>query len=89
MIVRNFGLSEHDMRFTIILAAAAVSFTLPAVAQTAPATDVKATPPKEKKTCRRYAVTGSIVGIEGGMSHQGGLDRDRCGQPKGRGRYAG
>lgn len=51
------------MRFTMLALAAAVSFTLPAVAQTAPAptTDAKPTPPKDKKICRRYSVTGSIV----------------------------
>jgi hypothetical protein len=52
------------MRFKMIMLAAAVSVTLPAVAQTAPATDAKPVPPKEKKICRRYAVTGSIVGTK-------------------------
>lgn len=53
------------MRFTMLALAAAVSFTSAAVAQTTPApttTDNKTAPPKEKKICRRYAVTGSIVG---------------------------
>ncbi|QDZ08893.1 hypothetical protein FPZ24_16595 [Sphingomonas panacisoli] len=44
----------------MMLAAVAVSVTLPAVAQTgAPSV---AEPKKEKKSCRRYTVTGSIVG---------------------------
>ncbi len=48
------------MRFKMMVLAAAVSFTLPAVAQTAdPAAPA---PKKEKKSCRREAVTGSIVG---------------------------
>jgi hypothetical protein len=50
------------MRFKMMMLAAAVSVTLPAVAQTA---DPAAPPPKkEKKTCRRYSVTGSIVGTK-------------------------
>jgi hypothetical protein len=48
------------MLFKVLALAAAVSITLPAVAQTA---DPDATASKkEKKTCRREAVTGSIVG---------------------------
>jgi hypothetical protein len=51
------------MRFTVLALVAAISFTVPAIAQTAPATttDSQANPPKEKKICRRYSVTGSIV----------------------------
>ncbi|MEO5494098.1 MAG: hypothetical protein ABIR08_08725 [Sphingomonas sp.] len=51
------------MRFKMMMVlAAAVSFSMPAVANTA---DPAATPPppKEKKSCRREAVTGSIVGV--------------------------
>jgi predicted secreted protein len=49
------------MHFKMMALAASVSFTLPAVAQTAePAAPP---PPKEKKSCRREAVTGSIVSV--------------------------
>jgi hypothetical protein len=48
------------MRFKMMVLAAAVSVTLPAVAQTAdPAAP---SPKKEKKVCRRLDQTGSILG---------------------------
>ncbi|MBS0478108.1 MAG: hypothetical protein JSR79_02275 [Proteobacteria bacterium] len=49
------------MRFKLMALAAAVSFAVPAIAQT-PSDAATPAPKKEKKTCRRYAVTGSIIG---------------------------
>ena len=48
------------MRFKLMALAAAVSFTLPAAAQTADSAMPK--PKKEKKVCRRLDQTGSILG---------------------------
>lgn len=51
------------MRFKMMTCVAAMSFAIPAMAQTAPASDTVAPKPvKEKKVCRREAVTGSIIG---------------------------
>lgn len=51
------------MRFRMmVLAAVAASVAVPAVAQTDSPTPAAAPAPKEKKFCRRYAVTGSIIG---------------------------
>jgi len=48
------------MRFKMLALAAAVSFTMPAVAQTPD--PAKPAPKKEKKVCRRLDQTGSILG---------------------------
>ena len=51
------------MRFKMMACVAAVSFAIPAMAQTDPASDAVAPKPvKEKKICRREAQTGSILG---------------------------
>ena len=84
------------MRFKLMALAATVSVALPAVAQTAdPATPA---PKKEKKICRREAVTGSYLGanqvchtrsewqkIDGANEEGAGrvLDRDRQRQNSG------
>jgi predicted secreted protein len=50
---------ELVMRFKMMACVAAMSFAIPAMAQT----DTAAPKPvKEKKVCRREAVTGSIIG---------------------------
>lgn len=49
------------MRFKMLALVAAVAVTVPAVAQSADPAVAAAAPKKEKKVCRRYAVTGSIV----------------------------
>lgn len=48
------------MRFKMLALAAAVSFTMPAVAQTVDS--ATPAPKKEKKVCRRLDQTGSILG---------------------------
>jgi hypothetical protein len=48
------------MRFKLMVLVATVSFTLPAVAQSADSGAAK--PIKEKKICRRDQVTGSYLG---------------------------
>lgn len=48
------------MRFKLMALAAAVSFAVPVVAQTADS--ATPAPKKEKKTCRRLDQTGSIIG---------------------------